>query len=207
MVTTPSRSGQGGKVTAKERIRDAALDLYSDFGEDGTSMRAIAHAAGVTVGLVVHHFQTKDGLRDAVERYIVDLFADTIHRVPVTSVPGELAAGQNQAIARMLAERRDVLGYLRRAVLDSTGNRGSVLKMLTDLAVENVTALREGGFASTENRLSDQVIGVMVRQLGQQFLQPMVDMMWVQLSGADAQERDKPRLVVHIEDPAEPGGR
>lgn len=41
-------------------------------------MRSIAEAAGVTVGLVVHHFGTKDGLRAPLERRIVELFAEAI---------------------------------------------------------------------------------------------------------------------------------
>ena len=55
-------------LTAKARIRNAALDLYASQGEDRTSMRAIAAAAGVTVGLLVHHYGTKDKIRDAVRR-------------------------------------------------------------------------------------------------------------------------------------------
>ena len=39
-------------LTAKARIRNAAFALYANYGEDATSMRAIAEAAGVTVGLV-----------------------------------------------------------------------------------------------------------------------------------------------------------
>lgn len=60
---------------AKARIRNAALVLYAQDGEDGTSMRAVAGTAEVTVGLVVHHFRTKDGLRGAVDQHVVDLFA------------------------------------------------------------------------------------------------------------------------------------
>ena len=62
--SAPGAAGQD--LTAKARIRNAALDLYAANGEDGTSLRTVATAAGVTVGLVVHHYGTKDGLREAV---------------------------------------------------------------------------------------------------------------------------------------------
>ena len=78
MSSTRRPEASSSDLTAKARIRNAALDLYADFGEDATSMRAVAEKAGVTVGLVVHHYSTKDGLREAVEQRIVDLFADAI---------------------------------------------------------------------------------------------------------------------------------
>lgn len=51
----------GGDLTARARIRNAALDLYAASGEDKVSMRAVAAEAGVAVGLVQHHFKTKEG--------------------------------------------------------------------------------------------------------------------------------------------------
>ena len=56
-------------LTAKAKIRNAALDMYAEQGEDRVSMRAVAARAGVTVGLVQHHFKTKDGLRQAVDEF------------------------------------------------------------------------------------------------------------------------------------------
>jgi len=40
----------------------------------------------------------------------------------------------------------------------------------------------------------------MIRQLGQLFLQPMVDSMWNQLAGPNAAENDKPLLVVKVQE-------
>ena len=53
-----------------ERIRDAAILRY---GRDGFSvgLRAVAADAGVTAGLVVHHFGSKDGLRKACDAYVL----------------------------------------------------------------------------------------------------------------------------------------
>ena len=54
-------------LTARARVRDAAI---ARFGRDGfaASLRAIAADAGVTAGLVVHHFGSKDGLRAGLRR-------------------------------------------------------------------------------------------------------------------------------------------
>ena len=54
------------------RIRDAAV---LRFGADGfgVGLRAIAADAGVTAGLIIHHFGSKDGLRSACDDHVRDL--------------------------------------------------------------------------------------------------------------------------------------
>lgn len=185
-------------LTAKARIRNAALELFGDLGEDGTSMRQVASAAGVTIGLVVHHYGTKDGLREAVEGRIVDLFGDAIAAADATGSARDVVAARDAAVAAMLVSHPEVVAYLRRAVLDATGHRGQLLERLATLSLQQVTELRASGMASTRQRDSSQVIGIMVRQLGQLLLQPLVDRVWEQLAGADADDRAKPELLVGV---------
>jgi len=196
MRTPVDPRASGEDLTAKARIRNAAMDLYAEHGEDRTSMRAIAAAAGVTVGLLVHHFGTKDRLRDAVEQLVVDYFAQAIAQVPVTGTPAEIGAARDAAVQEMLAANPAVVNYLRRAVLDPTRREGRLLERLTELAHQEVTQLRATGYASTARSESSQVISVMVRQLGHLFLQPMIDAMWRQLAEPGATGADKPILEV-----------
>lgn len=64
------QSGNSGDLTARARVRDTAIRL---FGRDGfrTSVRAIAQGAGVSPGLILHHFQSKDGLRKECDDYVL----------------------------------------------------------------------------------------------------------------------------------------
>lgn len=64
-------------LTTKARIRDAALSRFPRDGFGATTIRAIATDAGVSPGLVVHHFGSKDGLREACDRYVVGKFRET----------------------------------------------------------------------------------------------------------------------------------
>jgi len=59
-------------LTARARIRDAALALFAERGMDGATIRDIAKAAGVSGGLVRHHFGSKDHLRAACDSYALD---------------------------------------------------------------------------------------------------------------------------------------
>ncbi|MEP7368844.1 MAG: helix-turn-helix domain-containing protein, partial [Dermatophilaceae bacterium] len=56
-------------LTARANIRNAALRLFADRGQDSVTVREIAAAAGVSPSLVVHHFGSKDGLRAAVDAH------------------------------------------------------------------------------------------------------------------------------------------
>jgi TetR/AcrR family transcriptional regulator, regulator of cefoperazone and chloramphenicol sensitivity len=59
-------------LTARARIRDAAIRLFGERGIEGASIRDIAAEAGVSSGLVRHHFGSKEALRDACDRYAKD---------------------------------------------------------------------------------------------------------------------------------------
>lgn len=56
-------------LTARARIRDAAVRLFTERGAEGTTIRQIAAAAGVSGGLVRHHFGSKDDLRSACDAH------------------------------------------------------------------------------------------------------------------------------------------
>lgn len=58
-------------LTTTARIRDAAIEQFGEHGFN-TGVRAIAAAAGVSAGLVIHHFGSKDGLRKVCDDYIAE---------------------------------------------------------------------------------------------------------------------------------------
>lgn len=187
-------------LTGKARIRNAAMDLYSQYGEDRTSMRAIAAEAGVNVGLLVHHFKNKDGIREAVEELVVAYFREAIRAVPSEGSPREVTGARDAAVERMLESHPAVVNYLRRALLDPAEPRGHLLERLTELTKDEAAKARESGTMPGHGRESTQVVSIIVRQLGRLFLQPMVDTMWDQLAGPDETEDDKPVLIVAVRD-------
>lgn len=58
-------------LTARARIRDAALLQFAERGVRGTTIRSVAEAAGVSPGLVQHHFGSKEALRQACDEYAI----------------------------------------------------------------------------------------------------------------------------------------
>jgi AcrR family transcriptional regulator len=61
--------GSDQDLTARARIRDAAIALFAERGIDGATIRDIAQAADVSSGLLRHHFGSKEGLRDACDEF------------------------------------------------------------------------------------------------------------------------------------------
>ena len=59
-------------LTARATVRDCAIAV---FARDGfaASVRTIAEAAGVSPGLVIHHFGSKDGLRAECDDHVLEL--------------------------------------------------------------------------------------------------------------------------------------
>jgi AcrR family transcriptional regulator len=181
-------------LTAKARIRNAALDLFAARGQDRVSLRTVAAHAGVTVGLVQHHYGTRDALLSAVDQLVIDFYANSIRLAPNDGTPAEVAATRDEAVRAMLGAHPEVVNYVRRAMLDPASDH-RLLAGLTDLTRVEIAEIRRSGLASTDRPDSSQIIDVMVRQLGQLFLQPMIDAMWEQLEGPDAPDDGKPVLV------------
>lgn len=94
-------------LTGRARIRDAALARFGVDGIAGTSVRAVAADAGVSPGLVLHHFGTKDGLRQACDDYVL----------AAIRAGGDADVG---ALADLLQAATPVRRYLARALLDGT---------------------------------------------------------------------------------------
>jgi len=63
---------EASDLTARARIRDAALQAFAQAGYAGATIRSIAEAAGVSPGLVRHHFGSKETLRQACDDYVLE---------------------------------------------------------------------------------------------------------------------------------------
>jgi AcrR family transcriptional regulator len=71
-ASTPS-STVNEDLTAKARIRDAAMQLFGEVGYERATTRAIAERAGVTSGLIRHHYGSKERLLAACDEWIIEL--------------------------------------------------------------------------------------------------------------------------------------
>lgn len=81
---------------ARQRILDAALEIFSDEGFAGTTTREIAARAGVNLGLIKYYF----GSKDALWRAVVDgVFAQL--NTEIGDVAAQVAGGPEAIAAQV----------------------------------------------------------------------------------------------------------
>jgi len=125
--------------TSRARIRDAAISCFAERGVAATTVRIIAAEAGVSPGLVIHHFGSKDGLRVAcdqwVARRILEVKSDAIDQGLAMSPLGTL---------RLLEDGPPIMGYLARTLVDGSPHVAD----LVDSLVANGVAMSQQSVAS-----------------------------------------------------------
>ena len=126
-----------GDLTARARIRDAALRHFADRGAEATTVRAVATEAGVTPGLVCHHFGSKRGLRETCDAYVVEYLRDGIWG------PGDNTTVPDLEFLAVVYRRAPVvLRYLARALVDGSTAAGALFDDLVTLAEDNLAKRR-----------------------------------------------------------------
>ncbi|MCP3800679.1 TetR family transcriptional regulator [Allokutzneria sp. A3M-2-11 16] len=110
-------------LTARARIRDAALERFGADGVAGTSVRAIAAAAGVSPALVLHHFGSKAGLRQACDEHVL---------AAIRSGSGGDGVIEQGALAEMLRAATPARRYLGRALLDGSEAASALFTEIVD---------------------------------------------------------------------------
>lgn len=136
-------------LATRDRLIEAARDLFGRHGYDGTSIEAILRAAGIQRGALYHHFDSKRAVFDAVlDRVIADLAERVAVAARAAPDPAaSLRAGcstwlhlaLDPAIQRItLLDPPSVLGWKRAREIDTRHTLGGVRRIL-----QRTTAGRE----------------------------------------------------------------
>ncbi len=134
VLSEPDRVGNV-ELSNIDRIRHAALKILATHGASGTSLRAVAAAAGVSLGLVQHHFATKAGLIKAVDDYALAVVVAAITQ-PVPDTTPDSVAEIGGRVTRLIAENPDIADYVGRALTDGR----PVADMIFDSLLNSGTA-------------------------------------------------------------------
>jgi TetR/AcrR family transcriptional regulator, regulator of cefoperazone and chloramphenicol sensitivity len=138
--------------TMRAVIRDEALRLFAAHGPDAVTVRQIAAAAGVSPGLVVHHFGSKDGLREAVDQHVLGLFDLMLAEMTGEDAPDlwdPAASGSVvEAIVGHLPADSPVPAYLRRLLLAGGEAGRDLFRRLFRLSAATLDALAAAGLAA-----------------------------------------------------------
>lgn len=78
---------QARSEITRQKIIDAAVDLFSEFGYAATGLGEIIGRAGMTKGALYHHFDSKQALATAIIEQGADLTGDAFGQVCESSSP------------------------------------------------------------------------------------------------------------------------
>lgn len=125
--------------TTIARIRDAAITEFAANGVDGTSIRTVAATAGVSAGLVIHHFGSKDGLRVACDEYVAAIIRDVKGEAMASGGAFDVTAAF-RSVGEIPAAK-----YLARTLVDGSPHVAELVDEIVNDAVKYVATGVETG--------------------------------------------------------------
>lgn len=117
-------------LTARARIRDAAIRLFAEKGIGPATVRDIAQAASVSSGLLRHHFGSKEGLRDACDDFATERMATLRAQMMAHGGVGDAVLGSVHPEA-MLLQR-----YLIRSMMDGSPTAAAMFGRMVQIGEE-----------------------------------------------------------------------
>lgn len=123
-------------LTARARIREAAIEHFARDGYDRATTRAIAKTAGVSQGLLRHHYGSKEALREACDHYVFD----ALHRANAQLLDDPGSAAQLQETTKPFGR------YVARSLADGSPTVGPIfdeLVTMTEAWLARADASRE----------------------------------------------------------------
>lgn len=121
--------------TTKARIRDAAIASIAEYGINGTTARKVAGAAGVSPGLVIHHFGSMEGLRSACDQYVTNVIREFKERTMTGGPTLDVLAALRDA------PNGPLMGYLAQVLADDSP---AVAKLVDDLVDDAEGYIQQG---------------------------------------------------------------
>ncbi len=128
-IADPASRPRESDLTARARIRDAAIACFAEEGF-GASFRAIARRAGVSPGLITHHFGSKDRLRAECDAEVLRQYTElkrnavdhpTDHLIGHLITPGVAASLVVYLLRAIHAGGQPALDFLERIIDDARG--------------------------------------------------------------------------------------
>lgn len=135
---------EGSGTSRQGRILEAALKVFSVRGTSDATLQMVAEAAGVSVGLVQHHFGSKDGLIEAVDAHALKIIAATLS-TPLPDPAPEYLPEMGRRVTSLLAEHATAVEYVTRQIVNGSPAGVEVFDALIAMGIARWERLAEMG--------------------------------------------------------------
>ncbi|MDX3190009.1 helix-turn-helix domain containing protein [Streptomyces sp. MN03-5084-2B] len=145
----------------RERLLDAALDLFGERGYDSVTVAEIAERAGLTKRTFFRHFSDKREVLFAGQEILSRFFAEAIADAPAAATPIEaVTAALVAATTPFGPHRRERARQVRAVVAGHTDLRERELLKLATLRAAMADALRARGVPAPTATLAAEIGGL-----------------------------------------------
>ena len=150
------------------------MHSFAAHGTAATTLRGVAAAAGVSLGLVQHHFATKAGLIKAVDDYVLDLVVTPMAQ----PIPEDATDSITEVGSRVTADVRrtpEIAAYVGRALVDGSPLGTTIFDSLFAVGIARWQQRAERGETRADIDLTWAAINGMVLALGAMSLRVHID--------------------------------
>lgn len=111
-IGTAQRKPRADSIRNRERLLDAAAEIFSAGGSQA-SLESVARHAGVGIGTLYRHFPTREALFEAVYRHEVDHLSALADRLAREGDPVEALRTWLHANVRLVAAKKGMVEALQ----------------------------------------------------------------------------------------------
>ncbi len=159
-------------LNARARIRNAALAAFAADGVEAASIRRVAADAGVSPGLVQHHFKTKQRLREAVDGYAIESIRDAFADLRSDDGSRDLVDMVGDRITEVVRTRKPAVLYIARMAAAGHAAGIQMFDELVALADELIEALAAAGLVEPHTDRRWASLHAVIIRLGTVLLEP-----------------------------------
>lgn len=146
---------------ARSRILEAAIELFGEHGFKGVSLKAIAAQAGVSAPLVIHHYQSKAGLRTACDRHVAEEF----RKSKTESVRFKGPMPRNYALDAIYANRH-LLKYMIQAFAAGGPNMDELFDRMIEDSLEYLAEAESLGLVHPSKNPRHRAVVIFLHSFG-----------------------------------------
>lgn len=163
--------------TGRDRILAEALRLFGEQGFDATSVRQVGAAAGVSPPLVLHHFGSKQGLREAVDAEVMNRVERALDAALDTSADVETLALRLVATQGQVVLDPALRAHVRRSVLEGGAAGTALLQRAWRVCAKEVATIAASGRARPDLDLQETTLHLLLLVFGPWLLPSLDDLL------------------------------
>ena len=150
------------------------MRLFAERGVAAVTVRNVATACGVSAPLVIHHYKSKEGLKQAVDEHALAFVEQMFTLLEGVDAADLDLAAVSSPFAELLEREPDVLGYVRRMLVDGGPPAEALFRRLYGITRVALPAMEAAGLLRLGPDPDTQAAFLLVNDLGAVILRDQI---------------------------------